>query len=258
MSNPLETKLESLRSILNADVADRYIVDSSVIGQGFLLNETMSLKQEIASSNNLPRSKIRGSLRSAEAFTQVVIDYEKVGTTDVVLSEDEKKLKILGSFSRNYGGSRNLHISTHGEFHRTGAIEKDRHLLELLFREEERAIEILKSRVYVPEKGLEFIEKQVIRSNQKSAQDQKNQNDELIVSRAIQLAYESDKHVAIITRDSRFADILINSQIAFEKTPNTRGLAKFLSNGAVSLIFGGREEYFVDYNSGDTPESLAI
>lgn len=252
MTNKLEKSLTQFRDLLDGEIADYFLIDTCLTGHCFVNGgSNWVLRRRIAKRNNLPSEKIREYIRSSEAFIEILDKYPKIFAANAVLGELECRREAMSEFSRCYGARRNSHKSEWVS-RIPKSIDKEKNLIEKLIFKESKILESLRLRTDSPNDDLISLEEAVKYSNRFARDCNKNQNDELIVAAALYRAIAADKHVAIMTRDTRFSYIVANLQKFFASNPIYDGLSDFLAHPRLSVFLRTKEEGFtLDYCSQD-------
>ena len=255
----LEERLKSLTDNLDVDLAESYVVDSSVIGMHFIVGKHLQFDYSRARQNNLGKTEVKEVLRSAEAFVEFLRKYPLVSTVPKVIEECELTQRILGSFVDTFGRRNRHYNSGRQEYRHPSSVTKCSKILDSIHAKEREAIDILKGRLLSSEDtdSLEEYEELVVRASEGARQKNGKVNDEIIVASAIHYAHSNKKHVALITGDHRFPAIVRSVQDYLDCTLYDKDLRDFLLEGNLSVILKNKDgSFWVPYCSLDFADML--
>lgn len=250
------SRLKSLTDIVDCDMADFYVLDSSKIGNSFLLGKERTEFDVVnARSNNISEDQIKKYLESSSRSLEFIMNYSNVLTVPTVINELKDKLKTSKTFYENYG-HRNGHKGINGHRH-PHSINRIKDKIKRIKYNEDKIFEIISARVPIEsnKKELNSYKQLVIDS---VAWKGSNTHDEEIIANSIYHAFRLKKHFAIITGDFRFKSIVESTQISLNNGNGPRALKEFLQRGNISLIgVGDNGDFEVKYCSLDFEANYA-
>src|SRR3989344_466618 len=142
-----EAKFRSLKDLVDNQIADHFVIDSSALGTHFLTDHNgFKLVPHLAKYNNIYHSQVRDCLRSTSMFLEFIKEYGNIGATEAVLEELVVKSDLLNSVVNSYAGTRNR-SRQRCQTTVTSALRKQKKALESILQTEREIYLTLKSRL---------------------------------------------------------------------------------------------------------------
>lgn len=259
-----ETRVRSLTSLIEQEVADYFFLDTCVVGMDFIKdNHGIVLSVDAAVRNNIRSDKLKMGLRSADASLGLIKRYANIGVTQEIVKELESRQRILETCAENYGRYGRHDRSKqriHGSSMYTSGQKKEREMLAELAEKEREIMTALGQRVFPTTRteSLRSYEQFVIAASQ-SLGDHTDENtrNELLVAKAMYKMVKDDQKIALVSNNSRMRTIALRTQRVLAGTKDDNGeLYDALRSGRFTVIAGITKErgFYIDYHSEDFRE----
>lgn len=245
--------LKSLTDILDAEIADKYVVDSSIVGLYFLVNgRGLPLNKSNARRGNFTKLEVKNAIKNSEAFTEFMTKYSNVCTVQTVIEELAIKERMMRAFVGSYGV--NYYFGIPVSYKPTSYEKKMFRKIERLKQSESAIFESLKKRVLTAD-GRTSLNRYkslvLVASSNYFKGEVKNRHDEDIVASSMHYAHSTGERVAIITGDRRFVYIVENVQKHLRSSGELPDLQKLLHQDKISIVEKREEGFEVAYCSED-------
>ncbi|MEK6809103.1 MAG: hypothetical protein AABY40_00355 [Nanoarchaeota archaeon] len=259
-----ETRVQSLASLIEQEVADYFFLDTCVIGMDFIKdNNGIVLSVDAAVRNNIRPDKLKMGLRSVDALLGIIKGYANIGVTAEVVEELETRQKILETCAKNYGRYGRHDRSkqrVHGSSMYTSGQRKEREMLARLVDKEREIMEMLSPRVFPTTRteSLRSYEQFVIAASQSLGDDvDKNIRNELLVAKAMYKMIKDGQKIALVSNNSRMKGIALRTQMVLARTKDdNREIYDALRGGRFTIIAGITKErgFYIDHRSEEFRE----
>ena len=251
-----EKILQSLEDIIKDISPDYLILDTSVLGANFLNgNRDVHLNSAYGRDKNLQDSEIRLYLHSTVESINFLERHKNTIVPSEVIKEFERGLRLVTDCATNFGDVRGftkrrpIQRKSKGEMKTIKKLERIGNLYQAILEEiNKRVIDerVIDERDYTEELYLEELSKSLITATDR------NPNNEKIMFASMLYGIRNKSHVALITKNKRFNEILSfikrNLDISREYS---RNIAEFLEEGKMNIVFGDKNGFKAQCRSSD-------